>query len=129
MFTCTGCGSSSPCCRSARHVRKNTSGVAGRPSNTLPCSPSSCCMSLAMRWYPLGRFRALLAASLAGIILGGMCFLFGAGLFLLGSLGGAGDVSIGGAMLAVISSFIVTRSLISYQQANAVLAVHALPRH
>ena len=82
----------------------------------------------ALLWYPLGRWESLRVVGVLGMFLGGILFVGGVFLFLLGALRGGGESLFGG-MVAIIALFIALRSFVAYQQASAGLALLALPRH
>jgi Zn-dependent protease len=84
----------------------------------------------ALLWFGLGRWPSLMVVSLFGMLAGGGLFLACAAVFLLAAVNPAAGVLAGLAlMLGMIAAFVALRSLVAFQQARAVLAVQALPRH
>lgn len=81
----------------------------------------------AILWYQFGRYESLRIVSVLGMVLGGLSVV--ACFFLFALFGG--HENLGGLflLLGLISLFIALRSFVSFQQAQAILAVHALPRH
>ncbi len=76
-------------------------------------------------WYAVGRWQSLAVVSLFGLILGGVGCVFCFVLFLIIDPGAKVLMLV----LGFISLFVAFRSLASFQQARAFLALEALPRH
>ncbi len=75
----------------------------------------------ALLWYGLGRWRSLQVVSLVGILFGAVLFAFALFFVIVSELFGL--------LLAVMAAFIAFRSLVSFQQARAILLLLELPRH
>jgi Zn-dependent protease len=82
----------------------------------------------ALLWFALGRWSSLMVVSLGGMLLGG-AFLMLCLLLIVAQAGLSGPVTVSMLMLAFMGLFIVSRSLLAFQHARAVLALEALPRH
>jgi Zn-dependent protease len=84
----------------------------------------------ALLWFGIGRWPSLMVVSLFGLFIGGLLFLACVAVFFLSALSpAAAPLALSALMLGMIAAFVALRSLVSLQQARAVLAVQALPRH
>ncbi len=75
----------------------------------------------ALLWFSVGRWRSLQVVSLTGVV-------FGIGLFVLAVVLPFKEMLLS-ILFSLLASFIIFRSLISFQQSRAILSLLELPRH
>ncbi len=79
-------------------------------------------------WFSMGRWAALQAASLVGLIFGALLF-FASLLLLPGSIRQGSEAMFGSTMLSFIALFVTMHSAAAFQMSKHALHMERLPRH